>query len=174
MISDMLDGPASGNLCDTPIHLDAPASLISIYADLVYATRSLILDIQVSEYITLLGICDHMQSHGIEDLLIKSLHKSAADDPWATFVLAAKRDDLDLAKVAILHLDGKSNPATRFPCADVPNEFYEVAPNYLNELLYRRLLNNYMYPDRHAQASSRVLELRDWREVSRGFRPRKA
>jgi hypothetical protein len=97
----------------------------------------------------LLDLCDHLQSPAIETCVLGAI-KARMDrreypidfDPWGIFALAARRDNVALAKCAIGCFD-RSDIDLRDLLVRKPPSFYDNVPSRY----FHALLRCALYPD---------------------------
>ena len=139
-IADLFDVATQGDPSHSPIHLDARSDVLRVFANLICSSDKLLLDIAVADFEPLLAIADQLQCPSVEDDLFFALRQCATRAPWDTFGLASRLNDVDLAKAALLRMgEAGNNPATRLPALE-PGDFDGVRPDYIVELIKRRLV----------------------------------
>jgi hypothetical protein len=112
MISDFLKTlltlSSTQPIGDAPIQLNQNADIVRPYVDYVTSSEGHDISLDVIGFQQLFDLCDHLQSPMIETSVLGAI-KARLDrrnytkdfDPWGVFALAARRDNVALAKCAI-------------------------------------------------------------------------
>jgi hypothetical protein len=146
-IKVLLTLPSAESISDAPIHLDQNADIVRHYVDYVTSSKAHDITLDMAGFQNLLDLCDHLQSPAIETFVLGAI-KARMDrrdypidfDPWGIFALAARRDNVPLAKCAIGqfgHIDLRDLLVEKAP------SFYENVPSRY----FHALLRCALYPD---------------------------
>jgi hypothetical protein len=101
-VAGMFGVATHGVLTESPLQLDAPASIVRIFLDAMFISGNPSIHTDPEEFNVLLALCERCQSPEVEDKLFDCLIRSPIlkKYPFQFFVLAAKTDRPALAKSA--------------------------------------------------------------------------
>jgi hypothetical protein len=155
--------------------LNQNADIVRHYIDYVTSSKAHDITLDMAGFQDLLDLCDHLQSPAIENFVLAAI-KARMDrrdypkdfDPWGIFALAARRDNVALAKCAIGCFD-RSDIDLRDLLVRKPPSFYDNVPSrYFHALLRGALYPDTSYSTRKSYASD-CLRLMSAEQMVEGF-----
>lgn len=134
-VADMFEVATHGDMRESPLSLDAPASTVRIFLDAMFISGNPSIHTDPKEFKVVLALCDRFQSPAVEDKLFDSLTVSPIVKrfPFLFFVLAAKKDRPQLAVSAVAASDNGSR--RRFLDKWTASEVDDVGGRYFIALL---------------------------------------
>ncbi|WVQ80254.1 hypothetical protein IAT38_002359 [Cryptococcus sp. DSM 104549] len=116
------------------------------------------------QYESILRLCDFFQSEHIEAKVLRHLEKCETDHGWDMFVVAAKRDDVPMAKVALRCMERAAWCPVRQLHLLSEQDLKDIPSAYLLELFRQRLSAEHTI---HGISYTEV----GWEAVGREFDP---
>jgi len=149
-IRDLLEIPSTQSIADAPIHLNQDADTLRHFVDYVKSAKDHDLKLSLIGFQHLLDLCDHLQAPVVELAALGAIrsrmdHKDYPADfnPWEVFALAARRDNIALAKCAIVCFERAGIDVRALLATNAPS-FYDNIPSRY----FHALLRSAVYPSR--------------------------
>lgn len=123
------------------IFLDYDASIVRTFLDSTYARHDFPIDKNVADFTDLFKLCDQFRAPSQAEYITRALSSKLSKggeaplDPWEVFKLAAKRDKVDLARLAASKLQEDSRSLTHLIFCNTSSFFEDVPSRYMHALI---------------------------------------
>jgi hypothetical protein len=89
---------------EEPLNFDSPATALAVFLDLVAVQTPFIPDIDVPTTVGVLELSEKFECERISSVIKQRFKQVVKTDPWAIFILASKRNDLNLGREALFNM----------------------------------------------------------------------
>lgn len=143
-IRDLLDLPSDQSIDQAPIHVHQSAKIVRKFVDMAICPPGTlyICSLSTTDVTAFVDLCGHLQASSIKAPMMNVLKFRLAHnkldarfDIWAIFRLAAKEDDVGLARLAVARFE-QCGIVIRDFFLKQPNELlHDISPRYASALL---------------------------------------